>query len=318
MTGLSLATCDRALAPDGMAPEWVHLFPAGKMTGRDGRAFDLADPAALMLDFQVRGLDLPVDYEHRNDRPTANGPVPAAGWIKELKVDEAGLWGRVEWTETAREMIGKREYRYLSPSFLFHQNTRQIVRLNGAGLVHNPNLHLTALASEETGMNSATPVKTDPSGTATLSRLTEALGLPPGSDIAAILTALLGALQTEKATAAQEPDPARFVPIGAVQDLLADRNTRIATMREEEATRKVERAFREGYITPAMREWAMALCTQDPDSFDTFLAKSPAPFAHLTQPLRLPDLPPRLPAMMTGEEAAICGQLGLKPGSLID
>jgi phage I-like protein len=62
-------------------------------------------------------------------------------------------WGRAEWTATAREMIANREYRYLSPSFLFHAATGAIVRLKGAGLVHNPNLHLAALASQDTEMD---------------------------------------------------------------------------------------------------------------------------------------------------------------------
>lgn len=147
MRGLATAICDRALAPGGAAPEWVHLFPEGKMTGRDGRSFDLADPAALVIAFQVDGVDLPIDYEHQNDRPEAklHGPVPVAGWIKELKMKAGGLWGRVDWTATARELIGNREYRYISPAFLFHPKTKAIMKLKGAGLVHNPNLHLTSV-----------------------------------------------------------------------------------------------------------------------------------------------------------------------------
>ena len=117
-----------------------------------------------MLAFQSGGIDLPVDYEHQNDVPEArlHGPVPAAGWIKELKADAAGLWGRVEWTATAAEMIGRKEYRFLSPTFLYHPKTRQIVKLKGAGLVHNPNLHLTALASQDTAMQPNTTTPTAP------------------------------------------------------------------------------------------------------------------------------------------------------------
>jgi len=119
------------------------------MTGRDGRVFNLSDAEAVVAEFQAMGIDLPIDYEHHNDKPEAklSGPVPAAGWIKELKAAEGGLWGRVEWTETAAEMIRRKEYRFLSPSLLVHPKTRQIVRVKGAGLVHNPNLFLTALAS---------------------------------------------------------------------------------------------------------------------------------------------------------------------------
>lgn len=127
MMTLAHAICDRALAP-GAAPEWVHLFPDGQMTGRDGRAFDMADPAALGLAFQSAGIDLPVDYEHQNDRPEArlSGPVPAAGWIKELKMDAGGLWARVEWTAITRDLISNREYRFISPSFNCHPKTRAI------------------------------------------------------------------------------------------------------------------------------------------------------------------------------------------------
>lgn len=32
MTGLSLATCDRAFAPGGDAPQWVHLLSEGMET----------------------------------------------------------------------------------------------------------------------------------------------------------------------------------------------------------------------------------------------------------------------------------------------
>jgi hypothetical protein len=74
-----------------------------------------------IADFQSRAIDLPIDFEHQNDRKSdlRTGPVPAAGWIKELKADAAGLWGRVEWTAQARELIASKAYRYLRPSFLY-------------------------------------------------------------------------------------------------------------------------------------------------------------------------------------------------------
>ncbi|MBE2277410.1 MAG: hypothetical protein IAE87_14095 [Rhodobacteraceae bacterium] len=196
MSGLSLAVCDRALAPGWAAPEWVHLFPVGRMRARDGRQFDLADPAAVLLDFQSRGVDLPIDYEHQNDRSEAklSGPVPAAGWIKALKADETGLWGRAEWTATAREMLERREYRYLSPSFLFHPQTRQVIRLKGAGLGHNPNLHLTALANEDADMSGTEERNAEQPNPHLLPHLAEVLGLAPESDAVAVLTAILAAL----------------------------------------------------------------------------------------------------------------------------
>lgn len=104
MSGLATATLDRALPQDAAAkgaPEWVHLLPSGVMQGRDGRTYDLADPGGLILAFEANGIDLPVDYEHQNDKPEARleGLVPAAGWIKALQSRADGIWGRVEWTQ---------------------------------------------------------------------------------------------------------------------------------------------------------------------------------------------------------------------------
>mgnify|MGYP003631834725 FL=1 len=170
-----LAICDAALPKDGEAPEWVHLLPNGHMTARDGRQFDLGDPAAVILAFETHGADLPIDYEHQVDRPeaTLKGPVPAAGWIKALAANASGLWGQVEWTATARDLIRRKEYRYLSPSFL-HNMAGQIMKLKGAGLVHRPPLHLKALASEEDTMPPNTPpnaLETDQGAEGFLQRL---------------------------------------------------------------------------------------------------------------------------------------------------
>ena len=315
MTGLALATCDLALPP-GRAPEWVHLFPGhGEVKGRDGRAWQLIDPAALVLAFQSSGIDLPVDYEHQNDNPDAklNGPVPAAGWIKEVRADDGGVWGRVEWTATAAEMIGRKEYRFISPSFLYHPQTRQIVKLKGAGLVHNPNLHLTALASQEADMNPPKPgagdAMADPAAFAAM--VAEMLGLPPETPPAELFAKL-------KAKIAAEPDPAQYVPVAAVQGMLAERNLSLATASQERATLKVDQALRLGHIPPAMKDWATALCRSDEASFDRFLASAAPAFSSLLRTSHASGLPGPLGQDRAGSELAdaICSQLGLKPGSL--
>ncbi|MBK0328139.1 hypothetical protein I5535_12655 [Rhodobacteraceae bacterium F11138] len=107
MRGILTATYDRDLG--GAAPDWVQLFPVGQMVGRDRRRFNLADPQKIVSAFQADTVDLPVDYEHQSDThpEQRSGPVPAAGWIKDLKADETGHWGRVEWTAQARGFITK-------------------------------------------------------------------------------------------------------------------------------------------------------------------------------------------------------------------
>ena len=314
-SGLALGICDRPFAPDGTAPEWAHLLPDGPATGRDGRYFDVADLGAIILAFQSGGIDLPIDYEHQNDIPEAklHGPVPAAGWIKELRADAGGLWGRVEWTAMAAEMIGRKEYRFLSPSFLYHPKTRAIVKLKGAGLVHNPNLHLTALASQDSTMQPQTT--TQPAAAMPLmQRLVKLLGLAPDATEEALIDALEAML-----TGAAKPDPKEYMPVAAVTAMMRERGRERVALAEGRATEKVNAALRQGYISPAMRDWALDLCRSDTGAFDTFLAASGPVFSHLFKSSGTEGPPP---ASVNRHEsdtaAAICAQLGLKPGSLKD
>lgn len=319
---------ERKLAPGG-APDWVHLLTIGNMTARDGRHFRLSDPNTVIRTFRAGAVDLPIDYEHQIDKEEARlkGPVPAAGWIKELKLEETGLWARVEWTERARAMIAAREYRYLSPSLLVNLKTTEIVKLKGAGLVHHPALHLTALASQENDM--------DPESTF-LQQVIETLDLepdtPPEEVLAVIekmkdvVTKVSGApVKSRKpveevAEHLATPDPAKFVPIATVQAILAERNANIATMSEDRAREKVAQAIRKGYLSPAMQDWAVALCRSDEASFDAFLAKATPAFAHLAAESRLRGQPPGKGKTVaaSAEVEAICAQLGIEPSALAD
>ena len=145
-----------------------------------------------------------------------------------------------------------------------------------------------------------------------MQRLAALLKLPPETDANTILAALEKVL-AQPAT----PDPKDYVPATAMAELLRDRNAHIAMQAEATANTRVTDAIRTGHIIPAMREWATALCTQDPDSFETFIRQSAPAYAHLTRPLNFGKAPP--PYAKTHDSdvaAAICTQLGLPPGSL--
>lgn len=301
---LAEATFDRPLAPAGGAPEWVHLLPEGDVTARDGREFKVYDPGAVVLRFQEDAVDLVVDYEHQAARPDSKGPVPAAGWIKELKAAEGGLWGRVEWTATARQMIEEKEYRYISPWIVFHEKTRQVLRLKGAGLVHNPALHLTALASQETPMQ----------------RIAALLKLSADAGEDAICAKVEELLAAQTATLAQaEPDPAKYVPIDQVQAMLREENEKRAAGQAARVQRKVDDALKSGHLARPLKDWAVALCSRDEAAFDDFLAGGGSGLSHLTRTLMPGGAPPvAARAAESAEADAICAMLGLKPGSLKD
>ena len=150
--GLDIAL--NAQAPP-LVPQWVHLVPAGEFRGRDGRGpWKLADPEAFIAATVAHqaGADLPLDYEHQSALAEQNGrPAPAAGWIKELQARPDGIYGRVEWTAVARRMVAAKEYRYISPVFYSDRATGELLRLDSAALVAQPNLQLKSLNNAGAG-----------------------------------------------------------------------------------------------------------------------------------------------------------------------
>jgi phage I-like protein len=76
--------------------------------------------ADIVANFAKRPADTVIDYEHASEFPEAakGQPIPASGWIKRLDDAPDGkgvLWGYADFTDRAKEMIGKKEYRYFSP-----------------------------------------------------------------------------------------------------------------------------------------------------------------------------------------------------------
>lgn len=288
----------------GTPPDLIHLLPSGPFKGRDGRSWSLSNPEAVIQASMSQGRDIVIDYEHQLDEPGVKrvGPIPAAGWITGLISKPDGIWGQASWTKTARNMIEERAYRYISPVIQFRPDAAgTVVRIKGASLVHRPNLELTALASQEDTM---------PDTTNDLSRVASALGLEEGADLMAVLC--------EIETRGQAPDPSKYVPIAVVHELMQTRREAVNGAKDQEAETLVDAAMSEGYLTPAMREWAVALCRQDRDSFDAFVQSATPAYAHLFRaPLARPLNRSRAPASDPLAQA-ICSQLGIDPGDLVD
>ena len=318
MTELTAHCAAQEIAPGTGAPEMVHLLPLGKIVARDGRRFDLRDPEAVIAASMGKGVDLVIDCEHQSEERRVNGPAPAAGWIKALELRPDGIWGRVDWTAQARELIASRAYRYLSPVFRFSAGTGVVRRLTGAGLIHQPALELTALAREEPAM---------PQSPDFAARLAAALGLPEGSDASAVedsffaLVEQMAALIAKGdpvATNSEHPDPAQYAPLAAMRELLKERNTAVAALRESEVERRVKEAVMGGYIAPGMKDWATALCRDNPVHFDAFLSAAMPAYAHFFKPIIAGRAPPMAggAAAASPEAQAICAQLDLDPKAL--
>jgi phage I-like protein len=249
-------------------PEWVHLIPAGTFSGRDGRGPYTLDAQAVLAAYAANGADLPIDYDHQSlTADEKAGPVPAAGWIKELQAREDGIWARVEWTPRAAELLAHKEYRYLSPVFRYRTGDGRVVALSGAGLTHNPNLYLRAAASRKESHAMTIPEK-----------LAALLGVPADcteDEAVAACQRLIDRIEAAEAAHARQPDPAQYVPI-ALHKQVADQLAALqADLARREAEAAVEAAMSARKVSPGMKEWALAYASRDLEGFRAFVAAAP-------------------------------------------
>lgn len=123
------------------APVEFQLFPYGRIEveGEDDAFLDDASMDLIIADFDRRGNDMVIDYEHQ----TLEGvQAPAAGWIKRLiNKGKEGLWVAVEWTKHAKEYLQNREYRYFSPVFWVTDQRQKIVKIEHVALTNYPKIN---------------------------------------------------------------------------------------------------------------------------------------------------------------------------------
>ncbi|TNV17857.1 hypothetical protein FIC94_06090 [Ochrobactrum teleogrylli] len=253
-----------------VAPEWVHLMPAGTFSGADGRGPFVADDLQAIIARSIQpGRKLPIDINHSIDKLGTQGiDSPAVGWIVDMEAREDGIWGKVEWNARGATAVGGRDYGYLSPAlFVTAREPRRVVEIGRASLTNDPNLKLNSL---HTANLTGEPDMEE--------ELRKALGLPEDADAAAILAAV-----TEKtlhsATLAKVVETAG-VQIGATGEqiitLLQSRQSgddaekvelrktvtelqsKVTTLTNGAAKDKAEavigRAIEEGKVVPALRD----------------------------------------------------------------
>ncbi|TBW58548.1 hypothetical protein EZI54_03965 [Marinobacter halodurans] len=263
--------------PSGEVPDWVELLPAGELlTGRDGRTWRNRDPQALVDQFDLRGLDLVIDWEHASEHRAPKGEdAPAAGWVKQLEVRDGAVWGRVEWTEKAAAQLQRKEYRYLSPVFLFTRDERQIVRLTSAGLTNQPNLALTAL-NQQTHQEDF-PVWKD---------LLKKLGLPEDATEAQAIAALNQVQADLEIAKNREATPSldKYVPradFDQAQTRAANAEQKLETLKKEREDEAIEsainQALEDGKIAPATVDYHKAQCRTEGglERFKAFVDSAP-------------------------------------------
>jgi phage I-like protein len=307
-TNIVFSAINSAL-PEGPAPEWIELIPAGQtVEGRDGRKWVNDDPRAVIDAFNADGRDIVIDTEHATEiKAPAGDPAPAAGWIRQIEERNGAIWGRVEWTDAGAAAVAARQYRYVSPVFTYVKDSGRIVQLLSVGLTNRPNLRLSALNR----------YANKPHQEATMKELLKALGCSEEADETAALNAL-AALKSELATArnrAETPDLAKFVPRADYDAALAKAanaekslSERLAADLAADIDREIDAALAAGKITPATRDYYSAMCRQQNglDEFKKFVTAAPV----IGDPSTLAAKPPVTATALNADQAKIAEMFG--------
>lgn len=284
-------------------PEVIRVLPKGHVSSTKGDfEVDDRDIAGIIRQFKARRLDLVIDYEHQ----TLNDvQAPAAGWIKDLYPGEDALMARVEWTKKGREYIANKEYRYLSPVVLVKKADQHAAVFHSAALTNTP-----AITGMFAIINSdALSIEEEEEPRMELSALIELLGLEEGTAEEDVLKRIKELTQqaAEEGQGGQEgkEGPAKegtqLVANKTVLDLLGlpeDARTedvtarimafkagdsvlqrRVAELEKQAASQKAEElvglAMKDGKLSPAQKEWAVAYALSDPKGFAKFVEKAP-------------------------------------------
>ena len=132
---------------DGV-PEVIPVLPLGHVVSSKGE-FDVDEESFQAMKAQIaqRGVDLVVDYEHQ----TLKGvEAPAAGWVKELKLEGGQIMAVVQWTPRGAQYLENKEYRYLSPVVTVRRSDGKATGLHSLALTNTPAIeHMTPIVNSD-------------------------------------------------------------------------------------------------------------------------------------------------------------------------
>ena len=237
-------------------PEWIVLVPQGNpLTGVDGRVVISPGLPQLLAAQQRYDRMLPIDVNHATQLAAWSGEeTPAHGWIVDFMIDEeAGLRGKVEWTERGLQALAKKDYRYHSPGLITVDGVVEYVE--SAALVNIPNLKLAALHGAN-GTRKEAP----------MGRIQQLLGIADDASEDDTIRALQSRLQGAGGTA---PAGVEMVPKADLEAAMQRATTAEQSLQQRdaqalaaEAEEVVAEGIREKKTTPASRKFFLAMASE--------------------------------------------------------
>ncbi len=248
--------------------------------------FTQNDADAVITEFESRGRDLVIDYEHQTLR---GSQAPAAGWIKRLFKKDDGLYGELKyWTEQAAEYLKKGEYRYFSPVIQFSRRGKTVTAIHSVALTNHPAMHFNpALAADDSlEVDPSCPPSNINETEFQMKRIFELLGLQEFSDKtspealskAADKVAELCRLAEEGGNFLNKHACKSFDDLEAKISSLPSEETLKALELEitkRDAESAVAVGFSDGKLQESLREWARGFAEKDLAGFKSWLEKAP-------------------------------------------
>lgn len=244
----------------------VWAFGETRFRWLDGRehaiTLDAATAERLMERYARVGHDLPIDYNHASTTTVDDRLARAAGSF-ELELRADGLWAvNVRWTADAEAYIRKREYRYVSPTWL--EDDSGPVELVSVALTANPatlGARPLVATSIPTAPAGGAPDEA-PGGKEAIVKVANLLGLPESAGETEV-SLRVAALANFEAAVLQRLDdaPDRETAMGRLEalaataaqaELLAEKVKRLEAEREDaEREQLITAAVRDGKLSPA-------------------------------------------------------------------
>ena len=315
-------------------PETITVLPLGHVVSSKGE-FDVDEGSFQAMKAQIaqRGVDLVVDYEHQ----TLKGvEAPAAGWVKELKLEGGSIVAVVEWTPRGAEYLKNKEYRYLSPVVNVRKTDGKAIGLHSLALTNTPAIeNMTPIVNSDNFEGGQTYMD--------MQKLAALLGLGPDATEEQITEALQAMAaenkslkegqQTGEATVANKAvcellglkagAPAEDVTAKIMElksgtidgvNVLEELRTLKQQTAQRDADEAVTMALKAGKITPAQKDWARSYALADPKGFGAFVEKAPqvVPMGEIA-----PEDAKVLKSSMSDEATTlVCKQLGVSQEDL--
>lgn len=332
------------------------LIPEGVFRSEiDGRPYDATHweltperGHQMAAALNQRKIDMVIDYEHATLKSKTTGePAPAAGWLKSAGftyVEGVGLCSTdFEWLDKAKTHIEAKEYKYISPVFLYTK-TGDITALINVALTNTPALDQlpeAKLAAAAQELFSQDLPQQDSTMEELLEQLRWMLNLPL-SATAEEITAELDKLKTQikektgvavaansqtlydalnaidqlkiAANSSNAVDPTQYVPMAVYQEAVQKAGNVDAAAKAKEIDDLILAACGDGRLTgKATIDWYKNLALTKPDYVKEQLEALPKIAALTSQQTKQIDLvggQTKTPPAVDDVQAAIDAQFG--------